>query len=60
VKSSYSNFGTLILLILLKRGMQDVFLFHKSACAFQQGLFIGDEKLDCPLDKENRYETKNS
>ncbi len=26
--------------------MQDVFLFHKNACAFQQGLFIRDEKLD--------------
>jgi len=44
----------LLLAQTLKRGMQDVFLFHKNACAFQQGLFIGDEKLDCPQDKEEK------
>jgi hypothetical protein len=29
-----------------ERGMQDVFLFHKNACASRQGLFICDEKFD--------------
>ena len=29
-----------------ERGMQDVFLFHKNACASRQWLFIRDEKFD--------------
>jgi hypothetical protein len=29
-----------------ERGMQDVFLSYKNACASRQGLFIGDEKFD--------------
>jgi hypothetical protein len=31
--------------------MQDVFLFHKNACAFRQDLSSQDERLDCPMDK---------
>jgi hypothetical protein len=29
-----------------ERGMQDVFLSYKNACASRQGLFITDEKFD--------------